>query len=295
MSNDEDDLSLNERRFQFFRTHFLNIEPFSKQDLIDFVDDPNMDTYYSKYYKQLIESSPNDPNLHFVSSRFRRFNTLEKLTRYFSQVTRIKGQYQEEFYKEVLVFDFFLPFNNESDLRAVLDDLFYKDTIKVMIARMDQNEILKAFPKEKEENDDIYYENLYKWISQKFCGYSIGTVSGRFISTELKTFSEVSELLSKGQHYLIDETTAIVKFIFPIGRVVQTDEVKYDYALNEPKQTQIIDEESKKLKLEISRIRFFFKNLFVKAILELVNGEDEIWMIESGFTKSKLYIWRNKS
>ena len=295
MSENEEELNLNERRFIFFQTHFLNTEPFSKQDLMDFVDDSNMDTYFSKYYRQLIELSPNDPNLFFVSSRFRQFSTLEKLTKYFSQKTHIKGEYQEEFYSEVLIFDFFLPFNNESNLRAVLDDLFYLDTIKVMIARIDQDEIFKAFPRENSENDDAYYEKLYKWISDKFCGYSIGTVSGRFIASELKSFSEVSELLSKGQHYLIDETTAIVKFIFPISLGIQSEDVRYKYDMHLSNQTQIDNEENAKVKLEINRIRFFFKNLFVKAILELVNGEDEIWMIESGLGNSKLYIWKNKT
>ena len=295
MSDNAEDLDLNERRFNFFQTHFLITEPFSKQDLIDSVNDDNMGTYFSKYYIELLELSPNDPNLYFVSSRFRQFNTIKKLTKYFSQKTHIKGVYQEEYYSEVLIFEFFLPFNNESNLRAVLDDLFYKDTIKVMIARIDQEELLSAFPRDNDENDDLYYENLYKWISNKFRGYSIGTVSGRFIVTELKAFSEVSELLSRGQHYLIDETTAIVKFIFPISQVVQSVDVNYKYDLDTPGQRQINTEENENVKVEINRIKFFFKNLFVKAILELVNGEDEIWMIESGLDKSKLYKWKSKN
>lgn len=295
MSDNEEDLNLNERRLNFFQIHYASIEPFSKPDLINSVNDPNMDTYFSKYYRQLLETSPNNQNLYFVSSRFRQFNTIEKLTKYFSQKTRIKGEYQEIYHKNVLVFDFFLPFNNESNLRAVLDDLFYKDTIKVMVARIEQEELFRAFPKDSYDNDDIYYENLYKWISNNFLGYSIGTVSGRFRATELKGFSEVSELLSKGQHYLIDETTAIVKFIFPIGQVNQSEDVKYKFNRSILEQTQINGEENDEINLEINRIRFFFKNLFVKAILELVNGEDEIWMIESGLGESKLYIWRNKS
>ena len=176
-----------------------------------------------------------------------------------------------------------------------MDDLFYKDTIKVMIARIDQEELLKAFPRVNSESDDTYYEKIYKWISNKFRGYSIGTVSGRFIATELKTFSEVSELLSKGQHYLIDETTAIVKFIFPISQVVPSEDVRYKYGIDTPRRREINTEEDENKEVEISRIKFFFKNLFVKAILELVNGEDEIWMIESGLNKSKLHIWKSKN
>lgn len=35
---------------------------------------------------------------------------------------------------------------------------------------------------------------------------------------------------------------------------------------------------------------FFFK-LFVQSIVLIVNGEDEIWMLESGM-RSRLHIWR---
>jgi hypothetical protein len=94
-----------------------------------------------------------------------------------------------------------------------------------------------------------------------------------------------------GRHYLIDETTAIVKFIFPIGQQHISEDIDYKYNQGFFKQNQINSDEEK---VEISRIRFFFKNLFVKAILELVNGEDEIWMIESGVNKSKLYMWKYK-
>ena len=42
---------------------------------------------------------------------------------------------------------------------------------------------------------------------------------------------------------------------------------------------------------EAARIRWFFYILFVQSIVEIVNGEDEIWLLESGF-KNKLHIWR---
>ncbi|HEY5164234.1 MAG TPA: hypothetical protein VII81_14590, partial [Terriglobales bacterium] len=63
--------------------------------------------------------------------------------------------------------------------------------------------------------------------------------------------------------YIVDETTAVTRFIFPC-----TDEAEAD------------------------RIRWFFNVLFARSILELV-GEDEVWMIESGM-QSRLYVWRNE-
>lgn len=65
--------------------------------------------------------------------------------------------------------------------------------------------------------------------------------------------------------YLIDETTAVTRFIFPCENDTEADQVE-----------------------------FFFTNLFVRAIIEVVNGEDEIWMVETGL-KNQLHIWRVSS
>lgn len=42
---------------------------------------------------------------------------------------------------------------------------------------------------------------------------------------------------------------------------------------------------------EANLIRWFFRVLFVRSILQVVSGEDEIWMIESGM-ENRLHIWR---
>ena len=44
---------------------------------------------------------------------------------------------------------------------------------------------------------------------------------------------------------------------------------------------------------EANQIKFFFKKLFVKKVLEFVNAENEIWMLESGL-RAKLHIWKKK-
>lgn len=270
-----------------------SLKPFSKQELVNYVEDPNIDTYFSKRYKPLLESAPKKRDYYFVSLRFKFFNTIEKFRKYFSQIAHIKGDYKQFNYNNLLIFEFFLPLNYESKLRLVLDDLFYKDTVKIMLARGDRDELNKAIPKKEIESDNEYYERLCDWISSKFCGYSIGTTSGRFKAYELKTFKESSDLMLKGRHYLIDETTAIVKFIFPIGNPIESETVYYNY--NSVVFQEKITDLKNLYKEEIRKIKFFFKILFVKAILELVNGEDEIWMLESGLRKSKLYIWKSKN
>ena len=66
----------------------------------------------------------------------------------------------------------------------------------------------------------------------------------------------------KKRRYLIDETTAVTRFIFPCE--------------SPP---------------EVNNVRWFFDRLFVRSIIEVVNGEDEIWMVESGL-RNRLHIWR---
>jgi len=38
-------------------------------------------------------------------------------------------------------------------------------------------------------------------------------------------------------------------------------------------------------------VRWFFGALFVQSITQVVNGEDEIWMVEAGM-RHRLHIWR---
>lgn len=44
---------------------------------------------------------------------------------------------------------------------------------------------------------------------------------------------------------------------------------------------------------EANLIRWFFRQLFVQSILEVVNAEDEIWLLETGM-RDRLHIWRAK-
>jgi hypothetical protein len=38
-------------------------------------------------------------------------------------------------------------------------------------------------------------------------------------------------------------------------------------------------------------VRYLFGILFVRSIIQLVNGEDQIWMIETG-PQSRVHIWQ---
>ncbi len=81
------------------------------------------------------------------------------------------------------------------------------------------------------------------------------------LSGDMCTRVQAAEI-EKRRRYLIDETTAVTRFIFPC---------------EDPDDAELV--------------RWFFWTLFVKSIIEVVNGEEEIWMVESGM-RNRLHIWR---
>ncbi len=110
-------------------------------------------------------------------------------------------------------------------------------------------------------NEDVL-DAACSWIENNFVGYSIYHVDGRFRGAGLMTQADAAELQVRGGRYLVDETTAVTRFIFPCK-----------------------DDEQAEL------VRYFFELLFVQSIIQLVNAEDEIWMVESGF-QNRIHIWR---
>lgn len=78
----------------------------------------------------------------------------------------------------------------------------------------------------------------------------------------LKTQDEVANIQKRGEKYLIDETTAVARFIFPYK---DSD--------------------------ELENVRYLFGILFVRSIIQLVNGEEQIWMIETG-PQNRVHVWQ---
>ena len=186
-----------------------------------------------------------------------------------------------------MIFDFFMPLTNEAHLRTALDALFYKDMIVKRLKALDSGALSQRFPKESGEANGAYFERLCDWVARHFVGYSISNVAGRFRMQKLMTMMQAASFEEAGARYLADETTAIVRFIFPCGDPLkkQPPESTQDY--DDPTYLAIGDDAGK----DADRVRWFFKALFVRSILQVVNGEAEIWMIESGL-RNRLHIWR---
>jgi hypothetical protein len=239
--------------------HLESKEAFSREE-IQAVTDWKGDTpgtYWSKQFKPFVVDAGNGKFR--VSEAFRPYRTWEKFLDHVTQVRRIaSSDYNELSYRYVRVYEFFMPLTNEAFLRTTLDALFYRDTIEASLRTIDPETLHKEFPQHETENDTAYSARLCEWLSNHFVGYSIYHVNGRFRAQPLAPRLDAAQM----HRYLVDETTAVARFIFPCQ-----------------------DEEDARL------TAFFFKSLFVQAIVEVVNGEDEIWMTETGM-ENRLHIWR---
>lgn len=275
--------------FKFLLDRFTKHEPFSKeqfQTATGWTEGSTFKTYWSKQFKTLL--TPLDDGTYRVSEVFRRFTTWEKFQNHVTQNRHVAADYTTFTYDTVLLFEFFMPLSNEGYLRTALDALFYKDFIMARLKSAGLEKVKGHIPPLESEkaNDGAYLERVCNWISSKFAGYSISHVNGRYRAGQLKSMQEAYEAMSKESgRYLVDETTAIVRFIFPCGKPAENK-----FHSTGEYFDKLVGGGEKETNNEAALIRWFFYILFVQSIVEIINGEDEIWLLESGF-KNKLHIW----
>lgn len=155
-----------------------------------------------------------------------------------------------------------MPLTHETELRTTLDKLFFTDTLLRKLRAIQPRDLERHFTRLTEASDDEYLNQIVDFIGAHFVGYSISHVDGRFRAVGILAYDEVAFLLKSERRYLIDETTAVTRFIFP-----------YDG-----------DE-------ELERIRFLFHELFVNSMIELAKSEQEVWMLESG-PEQRVHMWQ---
>jgi hypothetical protein len=249
-----------EKAFAFLRKKFQTQESFSKSEFLEATNftPTSFRNYFSKQFSELLK--PVGPNQYRVSGIFRQFRTWKQFyENVVSQKRRLARQYAPEFYESVVIFEFYMPLRNELWLRESLDAMFFRDSVRLRLEGIPESEleaIEAALVARPTVTDRI--EKICDFVSAKFGGYSIALVNGRFRGGPLKNRSEISAA-GTYEPYLIDETTAVVKFIAPCT-----------------------SKDSTSVESEAEAIRILFGHLFVQSILELVNAEDEIWVLESG-------------
>ncbi len=207
--------------FAFLKKHFDDRSTFSKGELGAVTDwTPNsLNTYWSKQLKHFVQSAGG--NSYKLTEVFEPFATWPAFQKHVTQVRRVYLDYTRFRHDSLLIFEFFMPLTNETQLRGALDDLFFKDTVLRRLRLLNSSKLENSFERLPHEKDEAYFSRLCSWLEKRFGGYSVSTVNGRFRAQSLLTIKGAAELEESGDRYLVDETTAIVRFIFPCGEPVK--------------------------------------------------------------------------
>lgn len=251
---------------KFLSKKLQNVEPFTKHDIKNITgwSDSALDTYWSKQFKGLFEKAGGDNYL--VRERFWQYLDWNKFKLLVTQVKE-KPAYAPTTYETVICYEFYLPLAHEVTMRAILDSLFYEDVVMPRLRRIGLPALREYFKKGVEFLPDLTDDEVFaaakKVINDKFGGYSIYHVDGRFRALDLLSRMDAMQSQIDGQRYLVDETTAVVRFIFPCK------------------------------KDEAETIRFLVRRLFMTPITDQVSGEDQIWVVESG-SQSQVQVWKSQ-
>lgn len=209
--------------------------------------------------------------------------TKEQFLKHCSQIRRVYTDYLISGYSALSVFEFLLPMSRETQLRSTMDGLFYEDALRQRLDELGNSRLEAMLPRESKESSEAHRARLLAQVSDWFGGYSISLINGRFRAASLRTRKEAVEHQAEtGRPYLIDETTASVRFIVPIPASRVSPEMA---------GTLDFSQSSAAIAADAKRIRDFFFAIFVEAVIRIVNGEDVIWLIEdSPLGKNASYL-----
>lgn len=275
------------KAFEFLRARAIDQVSFTVEDVMSATGwaKASVQTYITKQWRDVLAS---DGGRYRVKAEFRRIS-LSDFKELITQKRKIYSQYRRVEYGRVVTYEFLLPLTRENELRASLDDLFYTDTVKRRIHEIGVSEASKWVAREQDEEDDEYLDRLSSTVAAEFGGYSILHVRGRFRACPIKSRQEAAEMVLNDQRYLIDETTAVVRFIIPVQVTKNIDpRLVGSFTFEDRATVEQID-------AEVGRIRAFFFNLFAEAIVRTVQGEDEIWLLEDTGSSRRLYVWERSS
>jgi hypothetical protein len=149
----------------------------------------------------------------------------------------------------------------------------------------DEAALESAFPRLPAEAAEAHVARALEKIGELFGGYSINHVNGRFRAAQIATRSDAAQQLVQHERYLVDETTAVVRFIFRCSCSKREHGERFDLsATAAPNPTQ-----DEKVRDEIQLIRGLFFSVFVDAVVTTVQGEDIIWLLEDSPLGRRLY------
>ena len=176
-----------------------------------------------------------------VSQAFRTV-TEEAFLRHQTQRTDFYASYQtRSIHDHVVTYEFLLPLTKEHELKKALDDLFYRDALEERVKEVGPDAFGIAPSQASERSEDESIRAIIDFMDDHFGGYSVAHVSGRFRSEALADRTQAGAMLTEGQRYLVDETTAVVRFIVPLRQSSQDyqDDRKFLLAISEQEQVSL--------------------------------------------------------
>ncbi len=197
------------------------------------------------------------------------------------QKKRLFTDYALEVSPSILIYEFFMPLSREDRLREALDNLFYRDTIEQRIQEIGFSRIRDGLKLPSDYSEEKIRQLVFDFMESTIGGYSVYLVNGRYRADELASRDEVVKRSPAYGPYIVDETTAIVRFILP----VETDAGKFEYGKILEPASMATD-----TKKRAGQMRWLFLNFFAEALIRVVQKEDEIWLLESGM-RSAFYRW----
>ncbi|MYE47194.1 MAG: hypothetical protein F4X25_10730 [Chloroflexi bacterium] len=272
--------------YEFFLAQLDANEAFTVQDLVAATGwaESSVTTYLNKQYHELVERRPGETLR--VRPRFRRISW-ERFRRLSTQRRQIFQEYRRRSYDAVVQYEFLLPLTREDQLRESLDSLFFVDAIRQRLDEIDIDELRSWVGQKPEERVGDYLQRLTEVVGRTFGGYSVSHVNGRFRDRDLLTREDAARLVAGRDAYIIDETTASVRFIVPIASTERQHEGTFaDSGVDVPHGQAANDAAE-----EVGLIRRLFFGLFVEAVVSSIQGEAEIWLIERGPQGERLFVW----
>lgn len=239
------------------------------------------DTYVSKKFKAFIDRSG---DRYRVKKAFLKIR-LAEFAELFTQKSDPVPTWSRATYEHIVSYEFLMPLTREDKLRAALDEVFYRDTIDERTSMFDdaeRGELEQVIPRIGDEDDDAYRTRVATQLADIIGGYSITHVAGRFRASDVVTRREAAQKLVERTAYLIDETTAVVRFIMPCPNSKRAHGERFIH--RGPTETA-------HLAADIDLIRTLFFLYFAEAIAETIKGEQLIWLVERSPEGERIYAW----
>lgn len=281
-----------QRAYEFLRKKAQDHQAFTVEDLSKASNwsVSSTKTYLSKKLGKLVEKQLNGKLR--VKPELLRLSEDQFLS-HMTQVKPVFTEYRRTKHENLVTYEFLLPLTKEDKLRKSLDDLFFTDTLRRRLNEIGIDQLELMLPRSKGLSDEQFVQEAVHWAEKISGGYSISHASGRFRGSQLLTRKEAGDMLAADRRYLIDETTAVVRFIVPLdsGSCDLDEDLAETVTILERREPS--DPDALAQEVRVARLLFF--HLFVEAVARTVEGEDEIWLIEESPEGRRLYKWRRRS